>query len=88
VGFSATTSSFGKSQFLEIASGGIDSEGSLPFCSPDDQILERANLKEFSFGDLKTATKSFKGDTLLGEYGFGKVYKGWLEDPLPWQTRC
>ncbi|QCD82159.1 heterogeneous nuclear ribonucleoprotein F/H [Vigna unguiculata] len=80
VGFSATTSSFGKSQFSEIASGSIDSEGSLPFCSPDDQILERPNLKEFSFGDLKSAAKSFKGDTLLGEGGFGRVYKGWLDE--------
>ncbi|KAG2408869.1 serine/threonine-protein kinase [Vigna angularis] len=80
VGFSATTSSFGKSQFSEIASGSIDSEGSLPFCSPDGQILERPNLKEFSFGDLKSAAKSFKGDTLLGEGGFGRVYKGWLDE--------
>ncbi|ESW28229.1 hypothetical protein PHAVU_003G269700 [Phaseolus vulgaris] len=80
VGFSATTSSFGKSQFSEMASGSIDGEGSLPFCSPDGQILERPNLKEFSFVDLKSAAKSFKGDTLLGEGGFGRVYKGWLDE--------
>lgn len=36
------------------------------------------NLKVFSYGDLKAATKSFKSDALLGEGGFGKVYKGWL----------
>jgi len=29
---------------------------------------------------LKAATKSFKSDTLLGEGGFGKVYKGWLDE--------
>ena len=33
-----------------------------------------------SFAELKTATKNFKGDTLLGEGGFGKVYKGWVDE--------
>ncbi|XP_027348485.1 probable serine/threonine-protein kinase PIX13 [Abrus precatorius] len=82
VGFSATTSSAGKSQFSEIASGSIDGEGSfpLPIASSHGQILERPNLKVFSFGDLKSATKSFKSDTLLGEGGFGRVYKGWLDE--------
>ncbi|CAK8561924.1 unnamed protein product [Lathyrus sativus] len=83
VGFSATTSSAGRSQISEIASGSIDSvtEGSLPVpASPDGQILERPNLKVFSYADLKSATRNFKPDTLLGEGGFGKVYKGWLDE--------
>ncbi|GAU29817.1 hypothetical protein TSUD_223630 [Trifolium subterraneum] len=42
------------------------------------KFLEIPNLKEFSYGDLKVATKNFKSDALLGEGGFGKVYKGWL----------
>ncbi|XP_045811817.1 probable serine/threonine-protein kinase PIX13 [Trifolium pratense] len=42
------------------------------------KFLEMPNLKEFSYGDLKVATKNFKLDALLGEGGFGKVYKGWL----------
>lgn len=83
IGFSATTSSAGRSQFSEVASGSIDdttNEGSLPFPSPNGQVLERPNLKVFSFIELKAATKSFKSDTLLGEGGFGKVYKGWLDE--------
>ena len=68
-----TSSSTGKSQFSEIAS-----EGS--YSSVNGRILELANLKFFSFGDLKAATKNFKADTLLGEGGFGKVYKGWLDE--------
>lgn len=83
VGFSATTSSAGRSQFSEVASGSIDDTnegGSLPFPPPNGQILERPNLKVFSFIELKAATKSFKSDTLLGEGGFGKVYKGWLDE--------
>lgn len=34
----------------------------------------------FTFAELKTATRNFRGDTVLGEGGFGKVYKGWLDD--------
>jgi hypothetical protein len=29
---------------------------------------------------MKSATRGFKPDTLLGEGGFGKVYKGWLDE--------
>lgn len=42
--------------------------------------LERGKLKVFSYGDLKAATKNFKSDALIGEGGFGKVYKGWLDE--------
>lgn len=93
MGFSATTSSAGRSQFSEIASGSVDGgEGSLPLPlplpSPNGQILERPNLKVFSFSDLKSATKSFKSDTLLGEGGFGRVYKGWLDEKTLTPTRA
>ncbi|KAL2456318.1 Protein kinase superfamily protein [Forsythia ovata] len=30
--------------------------------------------------ELKSATRNFRSDTVLGEGGFGKVYKGWLAD--------
>lgn len=43
------------------------------------QILPTSNLRVFTFAELKTATRNFRIDTLLGEGGFGKVYKGWLE---------
>ncbi|KAK4262003.1 hypothetical protein QN277_027620 [Acacia crassicarpa] len=76
VGFSTTNSSATKSQFSELASGNLGD--SLP--APSGQILETPNLKVFSFVDLKAATKNFKHDTLLGEGGFGKVYKGWLDE--------
>lgn len=32
-----------------------------------------------TFRDLATATKNFRADCLLGEGGFGRVYKGHLE---------
>lgn len=50
---------------------------------PDGQILPSANLRIFSYLELKTATRNFRSDTVLGEGGFGKVYKGWLEEKAP-----
>ncbi|KAF7143777.1 hypothetical protein RHSIM_Rhsim05G0047300 [Rhododendron simsii] len=47
---------------------------------PGGQILPDSNLRIFSFLELKTATRNFRVDTVLGEGGFGKVYKGWLEE--------
>ncbi|XP_071698390.1 probable serine/threonine-protein kinase PIX13 [Rutidosis leptorrhynchoides] len=47
---------------------------------PDGQILPHPNLRVFSFAELKTASRNFRRDTVLGEGGFGKVYKAWLED--------
>jgi hypothetical protein len=29
---------------------------------------------------LKGATRNFKPETVLGEGGFGRVYKGWVEE--------
>ncbi|KAD4982179.1 hypothetical protein E3N88_18850 [Mikania micrantha] len=60
------------SQF-SAASGGYEA-------GPGGQILPHPNLRVFSFAELKTATRNFRSDTVLGEGGFGKVYKGWLED--------
>lgn len=33
----------------------------------------------FTFRELATATKNFRPESLLGEGGFGRVYKGRLE---------
>nr|XP_043630666.1 probable serine/threonine-protein kinase PIX13 [Erigeron canadensis] len=47
---------------------------------PDGSILSHPNLRVFSFAELKVATRNFRSDTVLGEGGFGKVYKAWLDD--------
>ncbi|CAD6335296.1 unnamed protein product [Miscanthus lutarioriparius] len=47
---------------------------------PEGQILESPNLKIYTFAELKSATKNFRPETVLGEGGFGKVYKGWVDE--------
>ncbi|OVA00620.1 Protein kinase domain [Macleaya cordata] len=55
------------------ASGSIDE-------FPNGQILPTPNLIVFSFAELRSATRNFKPDTVLGEGGFGKVFKGWIDE--------
>ncbi|KAM7496540.1 hypothetical protein LguiA_020954 [Lonicera macranthoides] len=45
----------------------------------EGEILQSSNLKSFSFINLKTATRNFRPDSVLGEGGFGSVFKGWID---------
>ncbi|CAA3003018.1 probable serine/threonine-protein kinase PIX13 [Olea europaea var. sylvestris] len=38
------------------------------------------NLKMFTFAELESATRNFRADNFLGEGGFGKVFKGWIDE--------
>ncbi|XP_072989571.1 probable serine/threonine-protein kinase PBL3 isoform X1 [Typha latifolia] len=53
---------------------------SLPTPRTEGQILSSSNLKAFTFNDLRNATRNFRPDSLLGEGGFGCVYKGWINE--------
>lgn len=46
----------------------------------DGRILEVPNLRVFTFAELRAATRNFKPDTVLGEGGFGRVHKGWVDE--------
>ena len=46
----------------------------------EGEILQSSNLKNFSLADLKMATRNFRPDSVLGEGGFGSVYKGWIDE--------
>jgi serine/threonine protein kinase len=37
-------------------------------------------LRKFAFNDLKCATRNFRPESILGEGGFGCVFKGWIEE--------
>ncbi|KAL2509550.1 Protein kinase APK1A [Forsythia ovata] len=45
----------------------------------EGEILQSSNLKSFSFSDLRAATRNFRPDSILGEGGFGSVFKGWID---------
>ncbi|KZV53582.1 hypothetical protein F511_40352 [Dorcoceras hygrometricum] len=46
----------------------------------ESEILDSSNLKIFSFNDLRIATRNFRPDSVLGEGGFGCVFKGWIDE--------
>lgn len=46
----------------------------------EGEILEAANVKAFAFNELRTATRNFRPDSVLGEGGFGSVFKGWIDE--------
>lgn len=46
----------------------------------EGEILLSPNLKAFTYSELKNATKNFRPDSLIGEGGFGHVYKGWIDE--------
>ncbi|KAE9467269.1 hypothetical protein C3L33_00823, partial [Rhododendron williamsianum] len=54
--------------------------GKIPSPRSEDEILSSPHLKALLFSELKNATRNFRPDGLLGEGGFGCVYKGWLDE--------
>ena len=50
--------------------------------SPDKNGLPDKNqARTFTFHQLAVATDNFRSDCFLGEGGFGKVFKGYLDNP-------
>ncbi|XP_057827448.2 receptor-like cytoplasmic kinase 176 isoform X2 [Cryptomeria japonica] len=56
------------------------SNDSPPSPTTEGEILQKSNLKSFSFIELKNATRNFRPDSVLGEGGFGCVFKGWIDE--------
>ncbi|XP_021813786.1 receptor-like cytoplasmic kinase 176 isoform X2 [Prunus avium] len=48
--------------------------------SAEGEILQSSNLKCFGFNELKTATRNFRPDNMVGEGSFGSVFKGWIDE--------
>ncbi|MBA0677470.1 hypothetical protein Goari_018876, partial [Gossypium aridum] len=46
----------------------------------EGEILQSSNLKSFTFIELRASTRNFRPDSVLGQGGFGSVYKGWVDE--------
>lgn len=46
----------------------------------EEELKVSSRLRKFTFIDLKMATRNFRPESLLGEGGFGCVFKGWIEE--------
>ncbi|RZB56387.1 probable serine/threonine-protein kinase PIX7 isoform X2 [Glycine soja] len=58
-------------------------EARLSSDNPDPPSQENkvpCQLLQFTFQELKAATGNFRPDSILGEGGFGYVFKGWIEE--------
>ncbi|KAM0902442.1 hypothetical protein ACQ4PT_019306 [Festuca glaucescens] len=51
-----------------------------PTPKSEGEILQSANVKSFAFTELRMATRNFRPDSVLGEGGFGSVFKGWVDE--------
>ncbi|KAG0455942.1 hypothetical protein HPP92_023730 [Vanilla planifolia] len=45
-----------------------------------EELRVSSNLRRFTFNELRCATRNFRPESLLGEGGFGCVFKGWIEE--------
>ncbi|KAL9316343.1 hypothetical protein ACSQ67_017344 [Phaseolus vulgaris] len=61
-------------------SGKISTPSVPPTPRTEGEILKSSNMKSFTFGELKTATRNFRPDSVVGEGGFGCVFKGWIDE--------
>ncbi|KAK0584269.1 hypothetical protein LWI29_010306 [Acer saccharum] len=52
-----------------------------------DEIKISSQLRKFSFNELKSATRNFRPESLLGEGGFGCVFKGWINENRATQVK-
>ncbi|KAH9301802.1 hypothetical protein KI387_013385, partial [Taxus chinensis] len=65
-----------QSQTISMSDVSIDSPGH-PSITPS--LSRGHNLRVFTYAELKSATRNFSRHLMLGEGGFGCVYKGWVK---------
>ncbi|CAI9276999.1 unnamed protein product [Lactuca saligna] len=63
---------------LSTTTSNTESTPSTPNATEDLKIASQ--LRKFNFNELKSATRSFRPESLLGEGGFGCVFKGWINE--------
>ena len=73
-----------RGQSAPPAASGSTTSSNTGSISPSSIVGEEfklaAQLRRFTFNELKCATRNFRPESLLGEGGFGCVFKGWIEE--------
>ncbi|KAH9735950.1 protein kinase domain-containing protein [Citrus sinensis] len=82
-----TPSHTGNAKSLSSSSGKASSFSLPQTPRSEGEILQSSNIKNFSYSDLRTATRNFRPDSVLGEGGFGSVFKGWVDEHSLASTR-
>ncbi|KAJ7970962.1 Kinase [Quillaja saponaria] len=68
-----------------VAPVGSSTTNSIPESAPStpnisEELKVASQLRKFSYNELKMASRNFRPETLLGEGGFGCVFKGWIHE--------
>ncbi|KAL9994819.1 putative protein kinase RLK-Pelle-RLCK-VIIa-2 family [Helianthus debilis subsp. tardiflorus] len=65
-----------------VASSSTTSNGESITSPPNitEELKIASQLRKFNFIELKSATRNFRPESLLGEGGFGCVFKGWINE--------
>ncbi|KAL6325143.1 hypothetical protein AAG906_022988 [Vitis piasezkii] len=63
-----------------VVSSSTTSNGESTPSTPNtgEELKVASQLRKFTFNELKSATRNFRPESLLGEGGFGCVFKGWI----------
>uniref|UniRef100_A0A6V7QT61 non-specific serine/threonine protein kinase n=1 Tax=Ananas comosus var. bracteatus TaxID=296719 RepID=A0A6V7QT61_ANACO len=79
---SGTNSKYGSKNGngLSSSSSRVSAASVPPTPRTQGEILQSSNVRSFTFHELRTATRNFRPDSVLGEGGFGSVFKGWIEE--------
>ncbi|WJX59218.1 putative serine/threonine-protein kinase pbl2 [Trifolium repens] len=79
----SSTTLFGNTKIqskTKQTSNSPDQKTELKTSASNDDLSISNNVKSFSFNDLKEATRNFRQENLIGEGGFGFVFKGWIDE--------
>ncbi|KAM5581443.1 serine/threonine-protein kinase PBL34-like [Rosa sericea] len=63
-----------------LSSTTSNTESTLSTPKAPEELKVASQLRRFTFNELKSATKNFRPESLLGEGGFGCVFKGWINE--------
>ncbi|RZS27594.1 hypothetical protein BHM03_00061113 [Ensete ventricosum] len=69
-----------KGTVLSASSRRVSSSSAPQTPGSEGEILSSSKPKSFTFSELRTATRNFRPDSVLGEGGFGAVFKGWIDE--------